>query len=1746
MILSGVGSMSMSVQQDPATRPSVPVAVAAAARSEHLARLWQNAMQLLDNVEQVTPEEFRWQESHYDHDSRQGRELLFLIANHGWVRATSETVDISRADAVDTSIKIDIDLDQITHEVFRNRSGVFWLPVTVLPPQAASDSHRVLEQHHLELDPFATVTDAAGELLPMLPTADVRHQMSAAMAEIIVNMAVARWLGPGEERPTATRDQRLLLSAAIYRLLRRGPAKVGGADGLESRAEQRTDAGSMHYAAASIPDRTGPVKEGSTSRIDNARGELLRLLGSYNQLLHDHATGNTGGRPDNSATSDAPPSSLELARRELARRAVKVLTALAESIVVVVPVDRDSAPTVLTVRVPTRSLNSNSGWKLSRPSTWMLRPLGHLEIDLLVPTADADRQVQVHLPDGISFEETYGTEGKGIERPRMDIEVRRPQPLEDLAVLMGQILDPRQRKWPSALQQCLADLAKSKMGAARETLRQYDVVPTSGQSAYSASDRRAATSKARKTLKDLRVAIDRPYTSDVAALAELKDVSGSFMRETLSLFRRTSAERPSPRTVVARTDMIEDVYQRAIPRSAKIHIDVVVTDTKYFSIARFSGRMSLLVMSVVLAFLAASRLIAHNEVPSPEVLAIVLTLFSAIQAGQMEGPDRSTLRGLLSAAGNWLIAASILPAVILAVALAFPHGGWIPTIWAGICISLQLLFQLAMLRGPLTATGSPRPQQRRRFSTVSLDYRPFEALRSDYWRSTTADALMIGRTASAYVTWQKAAPPQLKPLLNWYPNSAVPDEPANALAFLWSGTFRQATTFVVFSTEPDGKWKHNANIVRKLDLDPDKLAPLESITNTIDVFLGIEQDKMVQISSHPLTGVLGAAAHKLIVLEVQLPVPEPVAGYDGRTWARVRVALRGNEDVQRLASFLGAINDCSTIAQDRHDCVVAVQTIPTEGPRVITGSLPEHGHSVKKAQLVLASDLDVVNAGADKAAPPGSFVWRNLTICADARSNIERDIIQGIAAVRPELQLAGLTYALIHGMAVVVMLAREHQGDSIRHKANIEADLQHVPTLSNLKLRVLLDKELSNSELEPVGKYPLLRVHFRLQDRPGGLLTVLEALNKALGDQQPPIAPGDWSISYARTQAAVGRAALARLTIRLHTDAQKLKSWDFEEIERKVRTLVGLQAPGTPHTNTFGNQLDIPEDPVISVSLITTPAGTSLGRVEERASITEGTDVPTNRNLEVAAAAGITVPRNSNAPTAGSGETLDGSDRRDDNGNHGEGEPPEPPGGSAADGGGSGPRPRYLKGQCPQTIPVGMPFSLLAGIVLAPGPNSARMKSFDVPPGGLDVLLVAYAPELRLLSDQRQYVHVPADNDSEPVMFELRADSPGPRSVSLTAWLSGNYLGELVVDITAERDAPVGQDREVHAEMTTEATEGAVSLVVRYDQKQHAYRFEFRDEDNPAEVTSNLAYDPGPLVEQLIAGLDSLAKGRSGYNPDQARKYLQQRGANLWRELVPEPLRAQFWDRQERIRQLTILADKDAVPWELLYPRDSGHDEGFLVDQFPVTRAVFGRRLPRRLSLRPARFVLPSSLPEARREIETMRQLLDPGQPPGMVVSALTPLQALIESGDFGLLHFACHNRFDPTGGSSITLDNVPFTPELLTTAAIDRVLASSAPTVFINACRSAGFSATYNRLDGWASKFLEAGAAAFIGSLWAVSDGAAREFAQELYRQLRAGSALGNAVMQARQVAASQPDDPTWLAYTVYGDPRATVSQRP
>ncbi len=1120
------------------------------------------ARHLQSIVERITPEEFHWQESHYDHDSRRGRELLFLIANHEWVRATSEIIDIERSDAIDTTLKIDIDLDQITHEAFRKKAGPLWMPVTLLPPHYAQSGQLPLRDQRLEPDPFATVTDAAGQLLPMLPTADVRHQMSAAMAAIIVNMAVSHWPDAGGQRPSASRDQCLLLSAAIYRLLRRGSIVQ---QSITKEASERA-----------------PENGASIGRIDSSRQQLLRVLKRYNHLLDEVAkqTSLEGVGQDSSRTPQFAP--------ELARRAVVVLNALAESVLIVVPIYPASAPTVLTVRVPTRSLNSSSGWKLLKPSTWMLRPLGRLEIDALMPTSDANRELQIHLPDGMAFEPSNSKDGKETEYPRMDIHVSRPQPLEDLTSLMNQVLDQSQRQQSLSSQECLADLAESKMTAAWETLRLYDVAP--------GNDARRATPMARKTLEELHIALIefRNCAGEQAkganeklagARSKLAAVSKKFQEETVYLYRRVSVDRRGPRTLLARADMVEEAYQRANPTNAKICADVAVTDGEYFSIARFSGRMSLLLMTVVLAFLVSTQLLNYHGEISPEVLAIVLTLFSAIQAGQMQSPDHSDLRGLLSAAGNWLIAASILPAVILAVALAFSHEGWVPIIFAAICVGLQLLFQVAMLYGPLTATGPSRVEQSRKFFTVKPDYNLFESLRSDYWRSTTAEALMMGRPAYAYVVWQLGKPPPLKPILDWNSNLARNGDSADILALLHAGTYGQTVTFAVFGEEVSKDWFSSARIVQKLGLNPDRLAPMEAITSVVNVFVGLPKGTRLTIAEHPLSGVLNAASRQLIVLEAQLPVPPPVKGYGARQWARIRIGLRNNGDIRRLTTFLNAIYEhiARRMVEPRH-CIVAVQTVPTTDPRITMGPAP--GPDLGLRQLC-ASDLDIVQPTMVGGEGADVKSWRVLTFCAEARSNIESDIVNKVTEAGPRVHLAGMTYALMHGMAVAIMVI--HDPDSnLNHNDSFEARLRD--KAASAKLSVLINEKLSREQLGAITHYPLLRVHFYWRDRPGALLKVLNSLSKTLKEEEPSIDEDRWSVSYARTQIAAGRAALARLTVRLHMSPHELGLWqpNFEDIERRIRAQARLEAEAGS-ANPPNDEQTAPEDPVISVSLMKTP-----------------------------------------------------------------------------------------------------------------------------------------------------------------------------------------------------------------------------------------------------------------------------------------------------------------------------------------------------------------------------------------------------------------------------------------------------------------------------------------------------------------------------------------------------------------------------
>ncbi|MFZ1631062.1 MAG: CHAT domain-containing protein, partial [Anaerolineae bacterium] len=83
--------------------------------------------------------------------------------------------------------------------------------------------------------------------------------------------------------------------------------------------------------------------------------------------------------------------------------------------------------------------------------------------------------------------------------------------------------------------------------------------------------------------------------------------------------------------------------------------------------------------------------------------------------------------------------------------------------------------------------------------------------------------------------------------------------------------------------------------------------------------------------------------------------------------------------------------------------------------------------------------------------------------------------------------------------------------------------------------------------------------------------------------------------------------------------------------------------------------------------------------------------------------------------------------------------------------------------------------------------------------------------------------------------------------------------------------------------------------------------------------------------------------------------------------------------------------------------------------------------------------------------------------------------------------------------------------------------------------------------LGGWAERFVQAGAGAFVGALWEVNDRLAAQFAAVFYEKLFGGAALGDAFTAARTaIRDAAPNNPTWLAYVLYGEPLSLLQAAP
>lgn len=474
---------------------------------------------------------------------------------------------------------------------------------------------------------------------------------------------------------------------------------------------------------------------------------------------------------------------------------------------------------------------------------------------------------------------------------------------------------------------------------------------------------------------------------------------------------------------------------------------------------------------------------------------------------------------------------------------------------------------------------------------------------------------------------------------------------------------------------------------------------------------------------------------------------------------------------------------------------------------------------------------------------------------------------------------------------------------------------------------------------------------------------------------------------------------------------------------------------------------------------------------------------------------------------------------------------------------------RFLQGRLPERVRLGEEVSLLVRLGLQPGARlEAGLQTLAVPETGLDVTLVlADHPGFSLRSPDRAVVDIVPRRDSNWAGFELQAAREGVHTLQVEAFAGGTGLGGLPVEVSVDAAARTGPSTERSSPAgIVQADPGEVSLLLSYDADRQVYRYRLIDSGgyySEEAASDRLLQPPGEALEQLVAQLNVLARGQVAWDAATTRDWLKGQGIALWNSFIPQALQREFWQRRDRITQMTIVSQGDPVPWELLYPfAPGGLDAGFLIDQFPVARRRYGPRPPSRLELGTADLVLSGDgLLTAPAEIAALDGLL---RSRGLAARRIGDLPGLLQTfrrGDIGVLHFSCHNAFarSAPNASRILLGNQPFEPVFLEAHA-GRF---AAPLVFLNACRTDGHAPLYTTVEGWAASFLRAGAGAFIGSLWEVVDTSASTYAQQFYRAALSGNTLGESARQARDAIRDNPGDPTWLAYTLYGDPAATMS---
>ena len=454
--------------------------------------------------------------------------------------------------------------------------------------------------------------------------------------------------------------------------------------------------------------------------------------------------------------------------------------------------------------------------------------------------------------------------------------------------------------------------------------------------------------------------------------------------------------------------------------------------------------------------------------------------------------------------------------------------------------------------------------------------------------------------------------------------------------------------------------------------------------------------------------------------------------------------------------------------------------------------------------------------------------------------------------------------------------------------------------------------------------------------------------------------------------------------------------------------------------------------------------------------------------------------------------------------------------------------------------------------------------------GGLPVQIRLEAPGFALLDEPEQAVPVLKDRDSPPVVFDIAPRTVGMSHVTCELFQGGDLLGtcSVPVEITAH-DTPTEQAAAAPRVISVKpgGQPPDLTLTISYEsfQQEPVLVFTLRQAGEvgrtfrPVKLRGAPEEHAGNLYKRLTDLVDADMSSACA----QADRQVRRLGQNLWRELVPDDLKALYAANREvwRGRSMLLLTDEPYFPWELLWPYASGDwedDEPWCMS-FGLSRWLRRDARGNGHEAPPSRLTLAAlacvSTEDSNLEATSSEQTYlgqvakkqharDVSPKEGSVAR----LMDLLESGDYSWLHVASHGDYNvdrPSSESVLWLqDDQAFTPEHIIGRDIEGHIAKNRPAFVFNACHAARQGWALTRLGGWANRLISTGSGLFLAPMWTVTDTLALSFCRAFYDALVAGETVAGAVRKGRSEARVK-GDPSWLAYSVYAHPNARLAQR-